>query len=114
MVAKRGEIWWAELGEARGSRAGHRRPVIVVSSDRFNRSAIATLVVVPLTSNLDLAAAPGNVLLGARETRLAKDSVAVVSLVSAVDKDELVERVAALAPRPLARLKDGLRLVLEV
>jgi mRNA interferase MazF len=52
MVIAQGEIWWADLPEPVGSGPGFRRPVVVVQGDAFNRSRIATVVCVPLTSNL--------------------------------------------------------------
>ncbi|MFN5795985.1 MAG: type II toxin-antitoxin system PemK/MazF family toxin, partial [Planctomyces sp.] len=58
---QQGEIWWADLDAPVGSTAGFRRPVLIVQCDSFNRSRIATVVCVPLTSNLKWAEAPGNV-----------------------------------------------------
>ena len=55
-----GEVWWADMDEPTGSAPGFRRPVVVVQGDAINRSRIATVVCVPLTSNLRLADAPGN------------------------------------------------------
>ena len=52
MVISQGDVWWADLGEPVGSEPGFRRPVIVVQGDSFNRSALRTVVTVPLTSNL--------------------------------------------------------------
>jgi mRNA interferase MazF len=69
MVIAQGEVWWAELEEPSGSEPGCR-PVVVVQGDAFNRSRIATVVCVVLTSNLRWAEAPGNVLLSARLTGL--------------------------------------------
>ena len=73
---KRGEIWWASLGEPAGSGPGFRRPVLVVQNNAFNESHIATTVVVVLTGNLHLAEAPGNVFLPKKSTGLPKDSAA--------------------------------------
>ena len=56
---KRGEIWWASMGEPRGSEPGYNRPVIIVSSNEFNQSLIQTVIVVVVTSNLRLVDAPG-------------------------------------------------------
>ena len=78
MVITQGDVWWADLGEPAGSEPGFRRPVLVVQGDAFNRSRIATVVCVVLTSQLKWADAPGNVLLSARATGLPKDSVANV------------------------------------
>lgn len=82
-----------------------------MSSDAFNTSRIATVVVVILTSNLGLAAAPGNVLLSASETGLPKDSVANVSQIITVDKELLVERVGAIPPAVRDHIAHGLRLI---
>jgi len=114
VVAQRGEVWWADFGPPRGSGPAYRRPALVVQSDAFNRSRISTVVVVPLTSNLALAAAPGNVLCRRRDTGLPKQSVANVSQVSTIDRGRLAER-AGTVPGPLmARVDDGLRLVLAL
>src|ERR1041384_2174513 len=99
MVISQGDIWWADLPKPTGSSPGFRRPVVVVQCDAFNRSRIATVVVVPLTSNLARASAPGNVLLPTKVTGLPKDSVANVSQIVTLDKSTLTNRVARL-PRP--------------
>lgn len=101
MVISQGEIWWAELPEPTGSGPGFRRPVVVVQGDPLNRSKIATVVCVPLTSNVHWADAPGNVRLSTRLTGLPKDSVANVSQIVTLDKTLLTERVGKL---PLAKL----------
>jgi mRNA interferase MazF len=111
-VIQRGEIWWADLGDPGGAGPGYRRPVLVVQADAFNRSRIATVIAVVLTSNLRLVEAPGNVLLAARESGLPRDSVANVSQVVTLDRAELVERAGRLSPRLMARVDGGLRLVL--
>ena len=97
MVISQGEIWWADLPLPKGSGPGFRRPVVVVQSDSLNRSSIATVICVPLTSNLKWALAPGNVHLSARLTGLPKNSVANVSQIVTVDKDLLTERVGRLS-----------------
>jgi mRNA interferase MazF len=74
MVISQGDVCWASLDDPVGSSPESRRPVTVVQGDSFNASRIATTVVVPLTSNLRLSAAPGNVVLSAERTGLPKDS----------------------------------------
>jgi mRNA interferase MazF len=78
-VILQGEVWWAELPEPSGSEPGFRRPIVVIQGDAFNRSDLRTVVCVAVTSNLRWANAPGNVLLTAAVTNLARDSVANVS-----------------------------------
>ena len=98
MVVAQGEVWWADLGTPAGSEPGFRRPVIIVQGDALNRSRLATVVCVPLTSNLRWADAPGNTVLTARVTGLSKDSVANPSQVVTLDKTVFTERVGK-APR---------------
>jgi mRNA interferase MazF len=112
VVIGQGEVWWADLGEPTGSGPGFRRPVVVVQCDALNRSRVHTVVCVPLTSNLKWADAPGNVLLAARTTGLARESVANVSLIVAVDRHQLTERVGKLPRRQLEQVLAGIDIVL--
>lgn len=112
-MISQGEVWWAGLPEPSGSEPGFRRPVVVVQGDPLNRSRIATVVCVPITSNLKLAEAPGNVLLAARLTGLAKDSVANVSQLLAVNRGALTERVGKLSRNQLALILGGIDVVLD-
>jgi len=112
MVISQGEVWWADLPAPTGSGPGFRRPVVVVQGDALNRSRLATVVCVPLTSNLKWAGAPGNVALSARLTGLPKDSVANVSQIVSVDKVLLTTRVAKLPHAKLELLLAGIDAVL--
>ncbi|HXP84504.1 MAG TPA: type II toxin-antitoxin system PemK/MazF family toxin [Bryobacteraceae bacterium] len=111
---QRGEIWWADLPEPRRSEPGFRRPVLVVQADAFNRSRIQTVIVAVITGNLELAAAPGNVLLPARSSGLPRDSVVNVSQVLTVDRDYLTERAGTLPARMQDSVDGGLRSVLQL
>lgn len=87
--------------------------MVVVQGDPLNRSAIATAVCVPLTSNLRWAAAPGNVLLKRRFTGLPKDSVANVSQIVSLDRGALVERAGHLSAAKLELVLSGIDVVLD-
>ncbi len=112
MVIAQGEIWWADLPAPIGSGPGFRRPVLVVQGDALNASRIATVVCVPLTSNLRWADAPGNVLLTAGVTGLARDSVANVSQVIALDKAVLTERAGKLSRAKTDLVLSGVDVIL--
>ena len=109
---ERGQIWWADLGTPEGSLPGYRRPLLIVQSDAFNRSKIATTIAVVLSSNLRLADTPGNVLIPASDSGLRKDSVANVSQIITIDKSALSERVGRLPPRYMRAIAEGIKLVL--
>ncbi len=113
-MVKRGELWWVQMPMPRGSEPGHRRPAVIVQADAYNRSAIQTVIVVVVTSNLALAEAPGNILLKRRDTRLARDSVANVSQVATIDRDDLVSRIAAVPSAVMDDIDAGLRRALQL
>ena len=111
---KRGEVWWALLPAPTGSGPGFRRPVVVVQSNPFNQSRIATVIVAIVTSNLALADAPGNVRVGKSESGLAKPSVVNVSQIITLDRGLLTQRVRGLPADTMRRIDEGLRLALGV
>ena len=111
-LIKQGDVYWAELPIPRGSEPGHDRPVLVVQQTSINASDIQTVLCVPLTTNTRLAAAPGNVLLSARQTGLSKPSVANVSQVITLDKRFLHSYVATLPDSSLNSVLDGIEFML--
>jgi len=112
VVIEQAEVWWADIDEPTGSEPGYRRPVIVVQGNALNRSRIGTVVCIPLTSNLRWADAPGNVMLPSHETGLAQDSVANVSLIVALDKQHLTERVRKIPRRRIELILAGIDTIL--
>ena len=110
-MISQGDVWWADLPAPKGSAPGYRRPVVVVQGDALNRSQIATVVCVPLTSNVKWANAPGNVFLSQRVSGLPKESVVNVSQVLALDKKTLTERVGKVSRPKLDLILSGIDLV---
>jgi mRNA interferase MazF len=111
---QRGEIWWADLPEPRRSEPGYRRPVLVVQADSFNLSRIQTAIVAAITTNVELANAPGNVLLPARSAGLPRDSVVNISQLLTLDRSFLTEQAGTLPARLQRSVDEGLRTVLEL
>lgn len=114
MVVRRGEIWWANLPDATGSGPGFRRPVVIVQSNDFNASTIRTVVVAILTSNLRLAAAPGNLTLTTRQSKLKRKSVINVSQIFTLDNPFSPNGFCVLSEEIHHRIGEGLKLVLAL
>lgn len=108
----RGEIYWADLGNTKGSRPAKQRPVLVVSSDAYNESRLATVVALAITTNTNLAAMPGNVFFSSQVSGLPRDSVVNVTAVVTLNKSDLGERCKALPIWIMAEVDAGLRGVL--
>jgi mRNA interferase MazF len=112
VVITRGDLYWVDLGEPVGSRPAKVRPVLVVSSDLYNDTALNTVIVAAITSNTRLAAMPGNTFLPADSTGLPRDSVANVTALQTVNRSELGEPAGLVAGDLLVQVDRGLRLVL--
>src|SRR3954466_610493 len=104
----RGDLFWIPPDDSRGPAPEYSHPHVVVQDDVFNHSRITTVVVCALTSNLNRAGEPGNVLLDAGEGGLSKRSVVVVSQISAVLKGSLGERIGRLSPARVDQILAGL------
>ncbi|RMH38347.1 MAG: type II toxin-antitoxin system PemK/MazF family toxin [Deltaproteobacteria bacterium] len=113
MVIRQGDVVWITLPAPRGSEPGRQRPAVVLQHDRFNQTAINTAVVAIVTSNMRLAAVPGNVRLRRGEAGLPKASVVNVTQIATVDRDDIVGRLGTLTRRRLSQVWDGVRLVIE-
>src|SRR5262249_30865873 len=108
-MIRRGQVWWVDFGEPKGSEPGYRHPALVVQRDHVNASRINTVVVCVLTTNRALAQAPGNTLLPKRATGLPHDSVVNVSQIATVNKDDLDALAGTLPSSLLEKVNSGLR-----
>jgi mRNA interferase MazF len=109
---RRGEVWWTDFGEPRGSAPGKRRSAVVVQADSYNATRIRTAVVAALTSNTRVATMPGNVFVPAGPTGLTQDSVVNVTQLATVDRYHLEERIGHLPDHLMAEVDRGLVRVL--
>jgi len=112
MEVARGEVWWADLPDPVASTPGGTHPVLIVQANAFNRSRLSTVVAVVLTTNVRLAAMPGNVLVPAKEAGLPKPSVVNVTQVITADRSFLRSRAGKLKAETLERVDHGLSVVL--
>jgi len=113
-VISRAEIYWADLGMPSGSRPAKRRPVLVVQSDPYNASRLATVLAAVITSNTALATMPGNVFLPATATGLPRESVVNVTALVTLNKADLTDRVGDVPPSLMGEVDRGLRRVLDL
>ncbi|MDH5720554.1 MAG: type II toxin-antitoxin system PemK/MazF family toxin [Spirochaetia bacterium] len=110
----RGEIWWADLNNPRGSEPGYKRPVVIIQANEFNRSKINTIICAVITSNIELQKAPGNIFISKEDSSLSKDSVINISQIITVDKLFLTELAGTLTPGILKKLNKSLKLILNI
>jgi mRNA interferase MazF len=92
---KRGEIWRADLGAYRPREQTGQRPVVIWQSDALT-SALQSVLVVPLTTNLDRAQLASTAIIHASDDGLTEDSVALAFQMRAIPKTALVSRIRGL------------------
>ena len=102
------------MPEPRGSSPGYEHPILVIQSDDFNQTKLNTIIGAVITSNLDLAEMPGNVLILKNQSELSKDSVVNVTQILTIDKTELLEYAGTISERKMEQVEKGLRLVLSL
>ena len=110
-----GDVVWVDFGSPRESEPAKRRPAVVMQEEWLLSTQIATVLVVPLTSNVALEAFPGNVLVPVDASGLGKDSVAVVSQVGPVSREFLEPYPVGRVPGyVVSKIADGVRLVMGI
>jgi mRNA interferase MazF len=105
----RGDVFWIGGNASRGPSPSYSHPHVVVQDDLFNHSRITTVVVCALTTNLQRANEPGNIMLDFGEGNLPQRSVVVVSQISSIEKASLGERIGSLSDQRVDQILAGLR-----
>lgn len=113
-MVRRGDIRWVDFGKPVGHEPALRRPAVVIQSDTYNDSRIATVIVAEVTSNTKLAAMPGNVFLPAVVTGLDRDSVVNVTALATVDRDMIGESAGMIPVYLMDEVDAGIRGVLDL
>jgi mRNA interferase MazF len=83
-----------------------------VQDDLLTDSRLGTVMVAPMTSNLQRALAVGNVKVAARQSGLRRASVVLVCQVMTVDTSLLEKQQGSLSTRVMAEVDRGLALAL--
>jgi len=107
---RRGDVWWADLDPVRGHEQGGRRPAVVVSADRQNRSRIGLVIACPLTRS----EAPRKLYLtiDPPEANLTFRSFVLVDHVRSISVERLGARIGRVNPGTLRLIEDHLRQLL--
>ena len=108
----KGEIWWANLPQnPYGSEPGKRRPVLIIQNDAINRSNIRTVICTVITSNINQAQVPGNILLEKSISGLEKTSVVNFSQILTIDKSRFMEQVSMLPKNYISKINESIRYI---
>ena len=114
MVIRKGSIYWVDFSPGKGSEPIGRRPGLVIQNDRLNDSKLNTVIVLAITSTLKFGELPGNIFLRKGEANLPKKSVVNVTQIKTVDKNSLKKKIGSLSKERMAKVHEGLKLIMEM
>jgi mRNA interferase MazF len=114
MVMIKGEIWWAKLPSPRGSEPGKTRPVLVIPGDNFNRSSISTIICAVITSNINIASAPANILIEKADSGLEKTSVINFFQIITLDRLFFTQFISMLPKSFISKVDKSIKIIFDV
>ena len=114
MTIRRGQIYWLDFGQPRGSEPAYERPAVIIQDDFFNLTKLNTVIVAIVTTNLRLAEMDGNVLLMPRANGLKAESVVNITQIYTVDKSLLSDLIGEVSKSEMKQIESGLRLILSL
>lgn len=85
---QQGTLYLADLNPIKGHEQGGLRPVLVLQNNTLNRY-LSTVVIAPITSNLEAKGLMTTYFIPAQKSQLKKDSVALLFQVRTIDKGRL-------------------------
>ena len=113
MKVKRGDLFYADLSPVVGSEQGGVRPVIVVQNDTGNKYS-PTIIVAPVTSQMNKAKLPTHVKLKGNNYGLPKNSVAIMEQLRTIDKKRLREKIGSFSGNVMNKIDEALSISLAL
>ncbi len=113
MRIKRGEVWLADLNPTRGSEQAGTRPVLVFQNDVVSKF-MATVLAIPLTTNLRRASLPSCVQVSKNEGGLTSDSVLLCHQLRVLDKMRLQRKLGSISQQTLAAVEACVMLTMGI
>jgi mRNA interferase MazF len=108
----RGDVWLADLDPTRGREQAGKRPVLIVSTDRFNQGPAELVVVVPITSKGK--GIPWHVRITPPDGGVKTASHAMCEMVRCISRERLVKKWGAASDETMFAVDERLRILLEL
>jgi mRNA interferase MazF len=113
MKIKKMDIWLADLNPRFGTEAGKTRPVLVVQTDLLNKIHPSTIVC-PITSNVKPDSQILRVHIRRGESGMKTNCDVMIDQLRAIDNKRLVKRVGAISPTLASKVRENIRIVLDL
>jgi mRNA interferase MazF len=113
MIAKKFEIWVANLDPRHGTETGKVRPVLVVQTDLLNKVHPSTLVC-PITTNVKAESKILRVNIKKGTAKVKEDCDIMIDQLRAIDNRRLIKKVGDLPKEPAERVKENIKIILDL
>lgn len=110
---KRGDLWTADLRPGQGFEVSKKRPCVIVSNNTVNKIS-PTVVIIPLSSQTYKVLGPERLFITKKESKLAKDSVILVTQIRAIDKTRLIRPIGSISKAKLQEVEEAIKIVLDL
>lgn len=113
VIAKRGDIFYADLSPVVGSEQGGVRPVIIIQNDVGNKYS-PTVIIAAITSQINKAKLPTHVEISSEAYGLNKDSVILLEQIRTLDKKRLKEKIGHMTDEDMSKVDNALLVSLSL
>ena len=113
MKIKQFEIWIADLNPKIGTETGKIRPVLIVQTDLLNNQHPSTIIC-PITTNVQPEAEILRVHLSKSKSGLKEESDIMIDQVRAIDNKLLLRKVGQVDGMVAAKIRESLKVVLDL
>ena len=111
MIAKRGDVFFADLSPVVGSEQGGVRPVLIIQNDIGNRFS-PTVVVAAITAQIEKAKLPTHVEISSKRNGFERDSVILLEQIRTLDKQRLTDKITHLDDEMMDKVDEALQVSL--
>jgi len=109
----RGDIFYAELGNAIGCEQNGRRPVVIVQNDIGNKHA-NTVIIVPLTKKIDGRTKLPTHITVKKFRNIKYDSTILAEQIRVIDKKRLTRKIGRLSENIMKKLDNALAIAIGI
>lgn len=114
MEIKRGDILLAILNPSIGSEQGGKRPVVVIQNNIGNKYS-PTVIVAPITSNLNKTKLPTHVeIKNYSECGLDKESIILLEQIDTIDKSRIIKKISKVDDLTLMKINEAIFISLDL
>jgi mRNA interferase MazF len=114
MSIKQYDVWIADLHPRMGTESGKTRPVVIVQTDLLNAVPHPSTIICPVTTNVLEDVGIMRVHLKKGEGGINQPSDVLIDQARAIDNRRLVRKTGRIDPDSVAKLKENLKIVLDL